>query len=247
MKRLIEKVVLVTGASKGIGSGIAKEMATEGAKVVVNYSSSETEAKRLVQEIKDNGGEAIKVQGDITSKQDVVKVFKEVLKIYKKIDVLVNNAGVYSFEPVENIKEDEFYRQINTNVLGPLLTTQEFLKNSGNEGSVINISSLATERPAPHCALYTATKAALNSMTDVLAKELGTRKIRVNTISPGFTETEGTHEIGVVGSEMEQIIIANTPLGRVGQPEDVAKVAVFLASEESRWVNGQNIAVAGGA
>jgi len=247
MSKLTGKVAIVTGASKGIGAGIAKGLGAAGASVVVNYASSKEGADRVVAEIISKGGKAIAVQGDVAKAADVQRLFAETKKAFGSLDVLVNNAGVFEFEPLEAVKEAEFHRQFNTNVLGTILTTQESLKYFGPEGgSVINISSVASANPVPNSVVYSATKGAVDSITRGLAKELAPRKIRVNAIAPGGVETEGTHRIGMVGSDFEKQIVANTPLGRLGQPEDIARVAVFLASEDSGWLTGEKITASGG-
>ncbi len=247
MSRLTGKVAIVTGASKGIGAGIAKRLGVEGAAVVVNYSSSKEGADRVVAEITGGGGKAIAVQGDVSKADDVRRLFEEAKNAFGAVDVLVNNAGVFEFEPIEEVTEHEFHREFNTNVLGPILTIQQALKHFGPDGgSVINISSIVSENPVPNSLVYSATKSAVDSITRVLSKELGARKIRVNTIAPGGVETEGTHRIGVIGSDFQKQMVAATPLGRFGQPEDIAQVAVFLASENSRWVTGERIAASGG-
>jgi 3-oxoacyl-[acyl-carrier protein] reductase len=245
--KLAGKVALVTGASKGIGAGIAKLFASEGASVAVNYASSREGALKVVEEITANGGKAIAVGGDVAKAADVKAVLAETKKAFGKLDILVNNAGVFEFFPVENLSEDEFHRQFNINVLGPLLASQEALKYFGNAGgSIINISSVAAYNSPATSAVYSATKAALDTVTRVLAAELGSRKIRVNSLNPGFVITEGTHRVGVVGSDWEKDMIRRTALGRPGQPEDIAKVAVFLASEESAWITGERITASGG-
>src|SRR5215470_9695017 len=217
------KVAIVTGASKGIGAGIAKGLGEAGASVVVNYASSKTDAERVVKEIKQNGGKAIAVQGD------------------------VSNAGVYEFAPLESITEDEFHRHFNTNVLGIILATREAVKYFGeNGGSVINIGSVVSTMTPPNSVVYTATKGAVDAVTRVLAKELGPKKVRVNSINPGGVETEGTHRLGIVGSDFAQQMIAQTPLGRFGQPDDIAPVAVFLASPASGWLTGEVLVASGG-
>ena len=247
MSKLNGKVAVVTGASKGIGAAVAKRFAEAGAAVVVNYASSKAGADKVVAEITAKGGKAIAVQGDMAKAADVKRLFAESTKAYGKLDVLVNNAGVYAFAPLEDINEDEFHRQFNTNVLGPILTTQEALKHFGNAGgSVINVSSVASVANMPASTVYSATKSALDSVTRVLSNELAARKIRVNTIAPGGVETEGTHTAGVIGSDLEKQMIASTPLGRIGQPDDIARVALFLASEDAGWVTGERITAAGG-
>jgi 3-oxoacyl-[acyl-carrier protein] reductase len=247
MGRLIGKVAIVTGASKGIGAGIAKGMAAEGASVVVNYSSSKEGADRVVQEITREGGKAIAVQGDMTKSADVKRLFTETKKAFGSVNILVNNAGVYQFDPLESVTEEEFHREFNTNVLGPILTTQESVKQFGLEGgSIINISSVASSNPPPMGLVYAATKSAVDSLTRSLAMELGPRKIRVNSIAPGGVETEGLHQAGLIGGDIEKRTVSNTPLGRFGQPEDIARVAVFLASDDAEWVTGERITVSGG-
>jgi 3-oxoacyl-[acyl-carrier protein] reductase len=247
MSELAGKVAIVTGASKGIGAGIAKDLGAAGAAVVVNYASSKEGADRVVAEITSKGGRAIAVQGDVSKATDVQRLFAETKKAFGSLDVLVNNAGVFQFEPLEAVTEDEFHREFNTNVLGLILTTQEALKYFGPEGgSVINIGSTASSVTPPMSVVYTATKGAVDAVTRVLAKELGPRKIRVNSINPGGVETEGVHRIGIIGSDFEKQMVAQTPLGRLGQPEDIAPVAVFLASAKSGWLTGETIAVSGG-
>ncbi|VTZ50070.1 Uncharacterized oxidoreductase MexAM1_META1p0182 [Methylocella tundrae] len=247
MSKLSGKVAIVTGASKGIGAGIAKGLAAEGAAVVVNYASSKESAERVVADIKAKGGTAIAVQGDVAKAADVKKIFAETKQKLGRLDILVNNAGVYNLLPLEALTEDDFHRHFNINVLGLLLATQEAVKFFGEEGgSVINIGSAITSINPPQTVVYTATKGAVDSVTRVLAKELGPKKIRVNSINPGVIETEGTTAAGVIGSDFEKQFIALTPLGRTGQPEDVALVAAFLASDESRWVTGETLAVSGG-
>jgi 3-oxoacyl-[acyl-carrier protein] reductase len=247
MSKLTGKVAVVTGASKGIGAGIAKGLAAEGASVVVNYASSREGADRVVAEITARGGKAIAVQGDVSKTGDVKRVFAEAAKAYGKLDVLVNNAGVYAFAPLEAITEDEFHRQFNTNVLGLILATQEAEKHFGPEGgSVINIGSAVTDLNIPQTAVYTATKGAVTSITQVLSKELGPKKIRVNSINPGMVETEGVHAAGFIGGELESQTVAQTPLGRIGQPDDITPVAVFLASADSGWLTGEVLVASGG-
>jgi len=247
MSPLTGKVAIVTGASKGIGAAIAKGLGAAGAAVVVNYASSQAGADRVVAEITGTGGEAIAVQGDVSKAVDVQRLFAETTQAFGVLDVLVNNAGVYQFEPIEAVTEAEFHREFDVNVLGPILMIQEALKHFGPQGgSVINISSLASENPTPMSLVYSATKSAVDSITRVLARELGPRKIRVNTIAPGGVETEGLHRLGIIGSDFEQQMVAQTPLGRLGQPEDIARVAVFLASEDAGWVTGERMTVSGG-
>src|SRR5712671_1762973 len=247
MGELTGKVAIVTGASKGIGAGIAKGLAEAGAAVVVNYASSRAGADRVVSEIVDQGGRAIAVQGDVARAADVGRLFEETRKAFGSLDVLVNNAGVFQFEPLETVTEDEFHREFNTNVLGPILTIQEALKHFGPEGgSVINISSVVSTAAVPNSVVYSATKGAVDSIARVLGTELAARKIRVNTIAPGGVETEGSHSLGMIGSDFEKQIVADTPMGRLGQPDDIARVAVFLASDNARWLTGERIAASGG-
>lgn len=247
MSELTGKVAIVTGASKGIGAGIAKSMGAAGAAVVVNYASSKEGADRVVAEITGKGGKAIAVQGDVSKAADVRRLFAETKRSFGAPDVLVNNAGIFAFEPLEAVTEDEFHRQFNINVLGPILTTQEALKHFGPDGgSVINISSVVSTNATPNSVVYSATKGAVDSIARVLGVELAARKIRVNTIAPGGVETEGVHRIGVIGSDFEKQIVAQTPLGRLGQPEDIARVAVFLASDNARWLTGERITASGG-
>jgi 3-oxoacyl-[acyl-carrier protein] reductase len=247
MSKLSGKVAVVTGASKGIGAGIAKAFAEEGASVVVNYASSREGADVVVKKIVSEGGKAIAVQGDVSKSEDVKRIFAEAKSAFGTIDILVNNAGVYQFGSIEEFTEAEFHREFNVNVLGVFLATQEAVKYFGqNGGSIINISSTATSLDLPTASLYTATKAAVDSITRVLAKELGPRNIRVNTIAPGGVETEGLHTAGISGGDFEKHMVSQTPLGRLGQPGDIAPVAVFLASSDSAWVTGETLGVSGG-
>ena len=247
MSKLSGKVAVVTGASKGIGADIAKGLAKEGAAVVVNYASSKEGAEKVVAEITKAGGKAVAVQGDVAKEADVNRLFDETKKTYGKLDVLVNNAGVYQFSPIEEFSTDLYTRIFNTNVLGTLLATREAVKLFGdNGGSIINIGSAATELNPPTSAVYTATKGAVDSITAVLSKELGPRKIRVNSLNPGMIETEGVHSAGFIGSDFQKSIEAEAPLGRIGQPNDVTPVAVFLASDDSGWVTGETIVASGG-
>jgi 3-oxoacyl-[acyl-carrier protein] reductase len=247
MSKLKNKVALVTGASKGIGAGIAKSLAAEGAAVVVNYASSKEGADRVVAEIVEKGGKAIAVQGDVSKASDVQRIFAETRKALGTLDVLVNNAGVYGFAPIEQVTEEQFHRMFNTNVLGLLLATQEAVKHFGPEGgSIINIGSTVSSITPPTTAVYTATKGAVDAVTHVLAKELGSKKIRVNSINPGMVETEGTHSFGIIGSDFQKQLEAQTPLGRIAQPEDIGPIAVFLASADSGWLTGETLLASGG-
>lgn len=247
MGELEGKVAIVTGASKGIGAAIAKGLGAAGAAVVVNYASSREGADRVVAEITGKGGRAIAVQGDVAKAADVRRLFEETQRAFGALDVLVNNAGVYQLEPIESVVEEAFHRQFNTNVLGPILAIQEAVKHFGPKGgSVINISSVASTAAPPNSVVYSATKGALDTVTRVLATELGPRRIRVNTIAPGGVETEGVHAAGLMGSDFEKQLVAGTPLGRFGQPEDIAGVAVFLASDAAGWVTGERIGASGG-
>ena len=246
-KKLAEKVAVVTGASKGIGADIAKHLAAEGAAVVVNYASSKEGADRVVDEITKGGGKAIAVQADVAKKKDIEHLFAETKKTIGQLDILVNNAGVYKFEPLEVVTENEFHRQFNTNVLGLILATQEAVKHFGTEGgSVINIGSVASDLTPPTAVIYGATKGAVDVITRVLAKELGLKNIRVNSINPGGVETEGFHAGGFSGTDFEKQMVAQTPLGRMGQPRDIAPAVVFLASSDAAWITGETLRVAGG-
>ena len=246
-KKLAGKVAVVTGASKGIGAAIARHLAAEGASVVVNYASSKSGADKVVAEITSAGGKAVAVQGDVSKKADIVRLFSEAKKAFGKLDVLVNNAGIYEFGPLENVTEEHFHKQFNLNVLGLLLTTQEAMKHfTPAGGSIVNISSVVGRHPVANTSVYSATKGAVDAITKSLAKELGQKKIRVNSLNPGMIETEGLHAVGFAESDFRKQIEANTPLGRIGQPDDTAKVAVFLASDDSGWVTGETLLVSGG-
>jgi 3-oxoacyl-[acyl-carrier protein] reductase len=246
-KKLNGKVAVVTGASKGIGAAIARQLAAEGASVVVNYASSKSGADRVVGEITAAGGRAVAVQGDVARQADIDRLFAETKQAFGRADILVNNAGVYEFAPLEQVSEDHFHRQFNLNVLGLLLTTQAAVKHFDSAGgSVINISSVVGVNPLPNASVYSATKAAVDAVTKSLAKELGPKKIRVNSINPGMIETEGTHTAGVIGSDFQKQAESQTPLGRIGQPQDIATVAAFLASPDSGWITGETFVTAGG-
>lgn len=247
MSKLQGKVAVVTGASKGIGAEIARELAAAGAKVVVNYASSRESADKVVADIVGKGGSAIAVRANIALAADVEQLFSETAKAFGQVDVLVNNAGIFKFAPIEQFTPDEFHRQFNTNVLGLIQTTQEALKHFNPAGgSVINIGSTIVRSTPPGSVIYAATKGAVDAVTHVLSKELAPRKIRVNGLNPGGVVTEGTISIGAIGGEMEKRIVANTPLGRIGQPNDIAPVAVFLASDDSHWITGETLLVSGG-
>ena len=247
MNRLKNKVAVVTGASKGIGASIAKYFAAEGAKVVVNYASSKSGADEVVKAITDNGGTAISVQGDVSQESDVIRLFKETKNAFGSLDILVNNAGIYQYAPIEEVSADSFHQQFDINVWGSLLAIQESLKLFGDKGgNIINISSEVSKMPLPTGSVYAATKAALDAITISLSKELGPKKIRINSILPGVVETEGAHSAGFIGSDAEVKLVASTPLGRTGQPGDIARVAVFLASDEAGWITGEKISVSGG-
>lgn len=248
MNILDNKVAVVTGASKGIGASIAKHFAAEGAKVVVNYATSKEGADKVVKAITDNGGIAISVQADVSQEVDVIRLFNETKKAFGKLDILVNNAVAQGYAPIEQISIEAFHQSFNVNVLGPILTIQAALKLFGDKGgNIINISSGASKYPLPSASLYSSTKAALDAFTIALSKELGSKNIRINSILPGATETEGATSAGVTaGSDYEKMFIANTPLGRRGQPADIAKAAVFLASDDAAWITGEKISVSGG-
>ena len=247
MSELTGKVAVVTGASKGIGAGIAKGLAAAGAAVVVNYASSKAGAERVVADITGKGGEAIAVHGNVAEAKDVQRLFEETKKAFGSLDLLVNNAGVFEFSPLEAVTETEFHREFNINVLGTILATREALKYFGPAGgSVINLSSVAGGKAIPNSVVYSATKGAVNAITRVLANELCARKIRVNAIAPGPVETEGVHELGILGSDFEKQMVAGTPLGRIAQPVDIARIAVFLASDSSGWLTGDIITASGG-
>jgi 3-oxoacyl-[acyl-carrier protein] reductase len=246
MTKLVGKVAIVTGASKGIGAGIAKALAAAGASVAVNYSSDRDGASRVVAEIRDVGGKATAIQAHVAKAADVKRLFDETEKAFGHANILVNNAGVFKFAPIEDFDEDEFHRQFDTNVLGVLLTSREAAKRFTSGDSVINIGSVASHRLPPASSTYAATKAAVEAITGVLAKEFGPRGIRVNAINPGPVATEGFKSVGFAGSDFEKQAVAQTPLGRVGTPQDIAPIAVFLASPDSGWLTGQAILASGG-
>lgn len=245
--KLAGKVAVVTGASKGIGASIAKHLAAEGASVVVNYASSQAGAEKVVAEITGAGGKAVAIQADVSKQADITRLFSETTQAFGRLDVLVNNAGVYEFAPLEQITEAHFHKQFNLNVLGLILTTQEAVKHFSHAGgSIINLSSVVGPNPLPGAAVYSATKAAVDAVTKSLSKELGPKKIRVNSINPGMIETEGLHAAGFLDTEFPKQIISQTPLGRLGQPQDIGKVAAFFASDDSGWVTGETLLIAGG-
>ncbi|MFL6414225.1 MAG: SDR family NAD(P)-dependent oxidoreductase [Bryobacteraceae bacterium] len=248
MSKLSGKVAVVTGASKGIGAAIAKRLAADGASVVVNYASSREGAEKVVDEITKDGGKAIAVGASVSNEEEIQNLFAETKKAYGKVDILVNNAGVYSFGSIENVNAGDYKRQYDTNVLGLLLTTKAALPLIPKEGgSVVNISSIVSTLAPAESSIYSSTKGAVDTITKALAKELGGRNIRVNSINPGFVVTEGTHSAGIVGGDFEKGAIASTPLGRAGQPEDIAPPVAFLASDDARWITGETIFVSGGA
>lgn len=246
MSKLKGKVAVVTGASKGIGAAIARGLAAEGAAVVVNYASSRSGADSVVAEITKAGGKAIAVRGDVSKADEARGIIDAAVRQFGRLDVLVNNSGVYEFAPIEAVTEEQFHRIFNINVLGLLLTTQAAIPHLGEGASIINIGSAVTRITPPNSAVYTGTKGAVDAITGVLARELGPRKIRVNSVNPGMVETEGTHTAGFIGTDFEKNLVAQTPLGRLGQPGDVASVAVFLASDDSRWMTGEQLLASGG-
>jgi 3-oxoacyl-[acyl-carrier protein] reductase len=247
MKRLKGKVAVVTGASKGIGAAIAEQLAAEGAAVVVNYASSKTGADAVVGRIKQREGRAIAVQADVSKADDIRRLFAEARQAFGQVDILVNNAGIYDFKPLEAITEEQFHRQFNLNVLGLLLASQEAAKQFGPAGgNIINISSVVATLGIPGAAVYSATKAAVDAITRSLAKELGPRKIRVNSINPGMVESDGLHATGIAESDFRKQVEAQTPLGRIGQPIDIAPAAAFLASDDSSWITGESFFISGG-
>jgi len=246
MSKLIGKVAVVTGASKGIGAAIAKALGAEGASVVVNYASSKAGADQVVAAITEKGGKAIAVKADISKAAEAKALIDDTLKAFGRVDVLVNNSGVYEFGALEEITEDSFHRMFNINVLGLLLVSQAAAKHLPEGGSVINVGSAVSRTTPPNTAVYTATKGAVDAITGVLSREFGPRKIRFNSINPGMIETEGAHQAGIIGSELEKAIASQAAFGRVGQPDEVADIAVFLASKESRWLTGETLIASGG-
>jgi 3-oxoacyl-[acyl-carrier protein] reductase len=247
MGKLTGKVAVVTGASKGIGASVAEHLAAEGASVVVNYASSKSGADAVVKRITGKGGKAIAAQADVSKPEDVTRLFAETEAAYGKVDILVNNAGIYEFAPLEGVTPEHFHKQFDLNVLGLLLTTQEAVKHMGAEGgSVINISSIVGPMPVANASVYSATKAAVDAISISLSRELGAKKIRVNSLNPGMVETEGLHAVGFAESDFRKLTESQTPLGRIAQPEDIARAAVFFASGEAGWVTGQTLVLAGG-
>ena len=246
MSKLEGKVAVVTGASKGIGAAIAKALAKDGAAVVVNYASSKVGADAVVAAITEAGGRAVAVQADVSKAEQAQGLIDAAAQQFGRLDVLVNNSGVYEFAAIEEVTEEHYRRLFDINVLGVLLATRAAARHLGEGGSIINISSVVTDVNMPTSAVYTGTKAALNGISGVLANELAPRKIRVNTVSPGYVVTEGTHTAGIAGSEMEAGLVAQTPLGRAGQPDDIARVVAFLASDDAGWVTGEVINASGG-
>lgn len=246
-QKLNGKVAIITGASKGIGAAIAKQFGAEGAAVVVNYSSSKEAAEKVVSEIVGKGGKAVAVHANMSKPADITRLFAETKKAFDKVDILVNNAGIYEFAPLEQITVEHYHKQFDLNVLGLLLASQEAAKQFGQSGgNIINISSVVAAKAVPSALVYSATKAAVNSITQSLALELGPRKIRVNSINPGMVETEGVHSTGIADSDFRKQTEAQTPLGRIGKPEDIAPAAVFLASDDSRWITGESFYISGG-
>jgi 3-oxoacyl-[acyl-carrier protein] reductase len=247
MSKLKGKVAVVTGASKGIGAAIARDLAKEGASVLVNYASSSEGAEKVVADITAGGGKALAIKADVVNASEIERLFAETKSAFGRLDILVNNAGVFKFGPLDQITEEEFHRHFNTNVLGLLLVSREATKHFGEQGgSIINIGSTVSSYTPPGSAIYTATKAAVDAITGVLAKELGPRKIRVNSVNPGLTETEGTHTVGMIGGDMQKKREAETPLGRIGQPSDIAPIVTFFASDDSYWLTGEIVNASGG-
>jgi 3-oxoacyl-[acyl-carrier protein] reductase len=246
MGKLAGKAAIVTGASKGIGAAIAKALAAEGAAVIVNYASSKEGADAVVGAITAAGGKAVAVGGDVSNGAHAQAIVDSAIEHFGRLDILVNNSGLYEFAPIEEVTEAHFHKQFNVNVLGLLLVTQAAVKHLGEGGSIINISSVVSRITPPDTAVYSGTKGAVDAITGVLARELGPRKIRVNSINPGMVETEGTHGAGIIGSDMDTAVVAQTPLGRLGQPSDIASAAAFLASDDARWITGEQLLASGG-
>jgi 3-oxoacyl-[acyl-carrier protein] reductase len=245
-KKLSGKVAIVTGASKGIGAAIARHLAAEGAAVVVNYSSSKADGEKVVGEIKSQGGQALAVQANVANRADVDRLFAESKKAFGRLDILVNNAGIYEFAPLEELSEEQFHKQFNLNVLGLLMASQAAAKQFDGGGNIINVSSVVSTLGIPNAAVYSGTKGAVDAITRALAKELGPRQIRVNAVNPGMVETEGTRSAGIAESDMRKQVEAATPLGRIGQPKDIASAVLFLASADSSWITGETFLIAGG-
>ncbi len=246
-KKLAGKVAVVTGASKGIGASIAQALGAEGAAVVVNYSSSTPDGERVAKEITAMGGKAVALQANMSKPEEIERLFAKSKEIFGRVDILVNNAGIYEFSPLENVTAEHFHKQFNLNVLGLLLASQAAAKQfDGDGGSIINVSSIVSTLAVPEAAVYSGTKGAVDAITRSLAAELGPRHIRVNAIRPGMVETEGTRSAGIAESEMRKQVEAQTPLGRIGQPRDIAGAAVFLASDDSSWVTGETFVISGG-
>ena len=246
-QKLAGKVAIVTGASTGIGAEIARQLAAAGAAVVVNYSSSRAGADKVVADITGKGGKAVAVQANLAQQADVQRLFAETKKNFDRVDILVNNAGVYEFMPIEGVTAEHFHKQFDVNVLGLLFVTQEAVKHFGAQGgSIVNVSSVAATLAPPTASVYSATKAAVNAITRSLGQELGPKKIRVNSVNPGMVETEGTHTAGITESDFRRQIEATTPLGRIGQPQDIAPTVVFLASDDSAWITGESFYISGG-
>jgi len=247
MSKLKDKVAVVTGASKGIGASIARHLAAEGAAVVVNYASSQAGADRVVAEITREGGRAIAVQADVSRRADVARLFAEAVEAFGRVDILVNNAGLYEFRPLDDITEEHFHKLFDLNVLGLLLASREAVRRFGVEGGrIVNVSSITSTLSPADASVYSGTKAAVDAVTRSLAKELGPRNIRVNAVSPGMVETEGVRAAGLDGSDFRKQVEAKTPLGRIGQPQDIAPTVAFLASEDSGWMTGESLVIAGG-
>ena len=247
MGKLSGKVAVVTGASKGIGAAIAQDLAREGATIVVNYASSSEAGEKIVARITENGGKVVAIQADVAKAVDIERLFAEIKKAFGKLDILVNNAGVYKFGPLDQFTEEEFHRQFNTNVLDLLLVTREAVKLFDDQGgSIINIGSAVSSYTPASTAIYTATKSAVDAITGVLSKELGSKKIRVNSVNPGLVETEGTQTVGMIGGDYQKNREAQTPLGRIGQPDDIASIVAFFASDESGWITGEIVSASGG-
>jgi 3-oxoacyl-[acyl-carrier protein] reductase len=246
MSKLTGKVAVVTGASKGIGAAVAKALAAEGASVVVNYATSKTGADTVVAAITAANGKAVAVGGDVSKAADAQGIIDAAIATYGRLDILVNNSGVYEFAPIEDITEEHFHKQFNINVLGLLLTTQAAVKHLGEGASIINIGSIVSRITPAASAVYSGTKGAVDAITGVLARELGPKKIRVNAVNPGVVVTEGTHSAGIIGSDLDAAALSQTPLGRLGQPDDIAAIAVFLASDDARWLTGEQLLAGGG-